>query len=78
MTCIIFVLQLMTCIIFVLQLMTCIIWQPCEVGGQHGVIKFIADSGVKTFRLHVSVFGKSLQAPQVRIFSYRRRKASNG
>ena len=58
--------------------MTCIIWQPSEVGGQHGVIKFIADSGVKTFRLHVSVFGKSLQAPQVRILCYRLLKASKG
>lgn len=54
-------------IYFVLQLMVWIVWQPIEVGGQHGVVKFVANNGVKTFRLHLTVFGKCLQDPKAQV-----------
>lgn len=47
--------------------MIAIVWEPKEEGGQHGVIKFTADNGIKPFRLHLSVFGKCQKDPRAKV-----------
>ena len=44
-----------------------IFWLPVNEGGQHGVVKFSATDGYKTFRLHLSVFGKCQLDPKAKV-----------
>lgn len=60
----------MICVSPLLQVMMSIFWQPVDEGGQHGVVKFIVTDGYKTFRLHLSVFGKCQLDPKAKVGHY--------